>query len=215
MPPVTTLPPEEPPSQSPEDAARDGVVPAVAVLPFSVRVDVIEAVPAAEGVWAISRLTAAASELAEGCRLGPEEGKYPTDFICTIEYGELLLLDATQSAILRAYPLPGVPAELIEVGTDAVYCGRNGVLPLPDSMVCRVDRATLEGAVRVYPPGIDSVIVQPCFYPPNTWTLDAEPLEVLEIRAGEASVAVRAADGSWTTLDPATLRITARSVELP
>ena len=202
------------PSQSPVDAARDGVVAEVAALPFDVRVQVLAAVAVEEGVWVISRPTPAADDFAEGCRIGPETGKYPTEFICTIEYGEVLLLDESQSQIVRAYPLPGVPPELIMVGSEAVHCGRNGELPLPDSMMCRIDRATLAAIVRVYPPGLDSVIVQPCFYPPDNWLVDDEMLEVLELGGGDGALHVRAADGSWTRLDPVTLEVTERGLEV-
>src|SRR4051812_22446414 len=44
------------PSQTPRDAERDGVLPAVAELAFADRVDVIAREEAPEGVWAISRM---------------------------------------------------------------------------------------------------------------------------------------------------------------
>lgn len=215
----TTLPtitsPPDGASQTAADAERDGVVAAVAELPMSVRVDIIDEIEAEEGVWAISRLTAAADELADGCRLGPEDGKYPTDFICTTEYGEVLLLSPDRETILRAYPLPGVPAEIITIDTAAVYCGRQGKLPMPDVMLCRIDRQTLAGTVAVYQTGLDSLIVQPCFFPPDSWRVVAEDLEVTALVAGDDGLFVRAGDGSWTRVDLADLSILERDAPAP
>lgn len=212
--PTTTAVATEP-SQTATDAARDGVIPELAALPLTVRVDIMAEAPAAEGIWAISRLTAAADEFADGCRLGAGDGKYPTDFICTFEYGELLLLDNDRARILRAYPLPGVPAEFLAVTDEAVYCGRHGEIPMPDAMVCRVDRATLSERVMVYPQGLDSLIVQPCYYPPATWGITEETLEMTTLAANADGVFVRALDGSWTGLDPMSLEIVGRNVTLP
>jgi hypothetical protein len=204
---TTTTVATENPSQSPEDALRDGVVAALAALPMSVRVGIVAEAAAAEGVWAISRMPAAADAHGDGCRIGAPDGKYPSDFICSTEYGEVLLLDETKSRILRAYPLPGVPAEHLVVTTAAVYCGRDGVLPLPDPMLCRIDRTTLAETVRVYQPGLDSVVVQPCFFPPPSWSVIKEPLEVTALIAADTGLYAEAGDGSWTLLDGTTLQI--------
>lgn len=195
------------PSQTGEAAHRDGVIPEVAALPMNIRVAVVDEIVADEGVWAITTLSAEADGLADGCRLGPQEGKYPTDFICTFEYGELLLLDHDRSTILRAYPLPGIPAEHIAITDDAVYCGRHGALPMPDSMICRVDRTTFDATVKVYQPGLDSLIVQPCFFPPATWSVVEEPLEMLELEATSDGVFARTSTGTWTSIDPDTLLV--------
>lgn len=200
------------PSQSAADAARDGVVPALAALPFAVRVTVQQAVAAPEGVWVLSRPSAAVAKYADECRLGPADGKYPTDYVCTTEYGEVLLLDATRSRILRAYPLPAAPPQHLELAGGAVYCGRQGDLEegelmLPDSMVCRIDRTTLASAVRVYPSQNDSVIVQPCFYPPRSWSVDEDFLEMTDLAADAQGLWAKARNGTWTQLDPTTLKV--------
>jgi hypothetical protein len=202
----------EPPSQSKADARRDGVVAEVAELPLRLRVEIISEVAADEGVWAITHLADEADQLADGCRLGPGTGKYPTDFICTYEYGEVLLLDTERKSILRAYPLPGVPPEFITVTDDAVYCGRTGALPLNDSMVCRIDRSALTETVKVYQPGLDSVIVQPCFFPPASWSVAEELLEMTDLVATTNGVFAQALDGTWTHLDPIDLSLVTRSL---
>ena len=217
MPPATTGTTQSPEaaSQTPEDAARDGVVAAVAALPFSMRVEIVDSVITDEGLWAISRLTPAAGELADGCRLGAPDGKYPIDFICTTEYGEVLLLDRKQTRIMRAYPLPGVPAEIITFSNDAIYCGRPGKLPMPDAMLCRIDRQTLDESVVVYPPSLDSLIVQPCFFPPDTWSVSDAQLDVAAIVADGEQLFTSDQSGTWTKLDPANLNVIASDVAPP
>ncbi len=204
------------PSQTAADAARDGVIPEVAALPFSVRVDVRGQVVAAEGVWVLSVPTAAAAKNADGCRLGPDTGKYPTDTICVTEYGELLLLDAGRSRILRAYPLPAVPPTFLLLTPDAVYCGRAGDAAvgetmLPDSMVCRVDRATLAARVRVFPAPADSVVAQPCFFPPASWSVADRWIGAVGATLDGDRLLVRAGDGTTTALDATTLGLADRA----
>jgi hypothetical protein len=149
-------------SQSPEDAARDGVLPSVAALPFDVRVNIpVDGVeqPAEitteEGVWVLSRLnTQEAYERSDGCGLGATDNVdavYRRDVICTIEYGEILLLNHAQDRILRAYPLPGLPPQQLLATDDAVYCARTGDGALPDGMLCRIDRGTFTSQVRIFP----------------------------------------------------------------
>ncbi len=143
--------PPSPPSQDAGSAERDGVVPALAELPIALRVEPIESIASKEGRWVLSRPTAATLDLAPGCGLGDPEGVYGRDIICVVEYGEVLLMDADGSEILRAYPLPSLPPQHLVVTDDAVFCGRQGDGGLPDSMLCRIDRATLEWTVRVFP----------------------------------------------------------------
>jgi hypothetical protein len=193
-------------SQIPQDALRDGVIPELAALSREIRVDPIASVDTEEGVWVISRPSPDIEPYTEGCRLGADEGRYPTDFICTTEYGEVLLLDPVSGLIERAYPLPGIPPEVLIVGDEAVYCGRNGEGLLPDSMVCRIDRRTLQAVVRVFPGVPDSIVAQPCYYPPENWTIADRPLEVLDLQVSP--------DGLWAQdetgrigLDPVSLEI--------
>lgn len=205
------------PSQSAADATRDGVIPELAALPFAVRVGIQRAVTTPEGVWVLSRPTAAAKAYADGCRLGPETGKYPTTTICTTEYGEVLLLDATRTRILRAYPLPAVPPTFLLVTPDAVWCGRQGdtrlsETTLPDSMVCRIDRRTFAARVRVFAPGAESEVLQPCFFPPRNWTVSKGRLRMTALQVDAHGVWAGSSDNRWTKLDRRTLAILARDV---
>lgn len=157
-----------PASQTPSEAARDGVVPAVAALTFDRRVEVqepssssapITRVETEEGVWVVSRMPRATYDLSDGCGLGvtdDPDALYRRDVICTVEYGEILLLDHDEQRILRAFPLPGVPPTRIAVTDDAVWCARVGDGGLPDSMLCRIDRQTYDWQVRIFASSPDS-----------------------------------------------------------
>lgn len=147
-----------PPSQSPEDASRDGVVPEVAALPFDRRVqqvrwwDGAQRAETTEGVWIVSGLSQAVLRAAgDPPVLGDADGQRSRDFIQVYEYGELLLLDANRTRIKRAFPFSGYPPQSLVVTDDAVYCAKQGDGGLPNSMLCRVDRATFELTVRVFP----------------------------------------------------------------
>ena len=142
--PSASAAPAEGPSQTEQDARRDGVPRAVAALSFSDRVDIITREPDQEGVWAISRMPGPPGTL------GDTSARYGVDWIQRAEYGELLLLDTTGTRILRALPLPGVPPQAFRIHDDAVYCSREGDGALPDSMICRIDRNGPGRLVRVY-----------------------------------------------------------------
>jgi hypothetical protein len=198
------------PSQSKADAKRDGVIAPLAALPLRIRSQVGRSITTPEGVWALSRPAAGISKYTVGCRLGPDTGDYPTTTICTTEYGELLLLSADQTRILRAYPLPAVPPDYLVVTPEAVYCGRGGdpVMAenvLPDSMVCRVDRKTFRATVRIFPGGDDSVVAQPCFYAPSCWTVDKRFIAITEMKVDARGLLLRGRNATWTLLDPTTL----------
>lgn len=186
-------------SQTPGDALRDGVLPALAELPYEVRVGPIESIETAEGTWIVSRPPEAIDAYTKECRLGAEIGRYPTDFICTTEYGELLLV--RDGVIVRAYPFPGAPPEFLIVTDDTVYCARGSEPRLPDTMVCRIDRASLEALVRVFPGEIDSVVTQPCFYPPERWSVHDRPLAVNMLQVDDQGLRV----SDSVVLDAATL----------
>lgn len=132
------------PSQTEQEARRDGVLPAVAALPFAERVKILRREPNQEGVWAISRMPGPAGTI------GDTSGRYGIDWIQRAEYGEVLLLDASGMKILRSLPLPAVPPQAFRVEDDAVYCSREGDGALPDSMLCRIDRRGPGHLVRVF-----------------------------------------------------------------
>ena len=135
-------------SQTPTDAARDGIVLAVAALSYKERVSVLHSVSTAEGRWILSRLAGAQ---APNCVLGDVTGTYGRDYVCTVEYGEVLLVDSDDDVIVRAFPMPGYPPREMAVTEDAVYCGRQGDGGLPTSMLCRIDRRTLTFEGRLFP----------------------------------------------------------------
>jgi len=139
-------------SQSDEAARRDGVVPELAAMPSSERIEPHERVDAPEGSWVLSRLTASARDAAasDSCIIGDPRGSYGTDFICADEYGEILLLDP-RGEILRAYPMPSAMPSWIYLDDDAVLVGRIGDGGLPASTLVRIDRQTLASETIVFP----------------------------------------------------------------
>lgn len=141
------------PSQPAADAARDGVVAAVAELPTSSRIGVEAELPASNGGrWVLSRLPAGTVDrfaTTSSGRLGdPSTGPAAGD------YGEVLLLDA-DGAIVKAWPMPGAPPNWLAAGTDRIYAGHDGDGGLPDSTLARIDPATLGATVIVVPAKID------------------------------------------------------------
>lgn len=160
--PVTPTTSADGPSQPRDEAARDGVLPAVAALTFDQRVEVRDPSAGAaptrvetdQGVWVVSHMPVDTTDLSGGCGLGATDDPdavYRRDTICTVEYGEVLLLDHDEQRILRAFPLPGFPPQRLTVTDDAVWCGKVGDGGLPDSMLCRIDRQTYDWQVRVFP----------------------------------------------------------------
>lgn len=209
--PTTTIVVTGEPSQSSADAERDGVVPELAALPIELRVDPVFELRASEGVWVVSRPHDDVSPLTDNGRLGDPSGHYVADFVDVFEYGEILLLDASTGAIIQAWPLPGLPPERLVLTTDAAYCARQGDGGLPDSMVCRIDRATGEALVRVFPWTTDSG------YPPPPGTVLPEhwevndPVELVvfqDLIGTHTAIAVSGQDG-YALLDQTTLEIRA------
>jgi hypothetical protein len=137
------------PSQTPEEAARDGVIPALAALPQNLRVEVLTSFAAVEGTWVVSEI-AGSYQPTDGCRLGPPDGEYLVDVICMLEYGEVLLLH-DDGSIERAYPMPGSPLSWAHLTPRFLYAGRIGDGALPDSTIIRIDRETLAATVVVLP----------------------------------------------------------------
>lgn len=142
---MTTLTPVDAPSQSVEDARRDGVFPDLAVLPLELRSHPLVNVEAEEGTWVLSRPS---DELR--VELGDTTGDYGIDFISPFEHGELLLVD-DEGEIDRAYPMTAFPPSWLLMTDEAVYVGRIGDGGLPWSAIGRIDRATLEPQFIIFP----------------------------------------------------------------
>ncbi len=203
------------PSQSVADAQLDGIVPELAALPIELRVDPVFELRATEGVWVLSRPHDDVWALTDNGLLGDPTGQYAVDFISILEYGEVLLLDGSSGAIIRAWPLPGLPPQRLVLSPDAVYCSRQGDGGLPDSMVCRIDRATGEALVRVFPWVSDSGFPpSPNTTLPEHWTIN-DPVELVvfeDIAGTEAAIAVSGSDG-YALLDQTSLEIQAENLE--
>jgi len=222
---VFDVPITEVAGQSAEDAARDGVLPAVAGLPFDVRVEMMQesaGITTDDGVWVLSRLTSQqAYERSDGCAIGATEDPdavYRRDVICTVEYGEILLLNHTQDRILRAYPFPGLPPQQLLVTDDAIYCARTGDGALRDGMLCRIDRDTFSSQVRIFPPETGSAFdpegadassgLDPetgAIWLPPSWTVDDQATFVPGELTFDNGQLISTHAGEATPIDPATL----------
>ena len=143
--------PQEPgASQSPDDASRDQVVPAVAALALQDRAVPLTWFEAGEGTWAITQMPEPAADTGSfDCTIGDPEGIWGEDHICSAEYGEVLLVDDA-GIVIRSYPLLTTPS-WITATDDAVFAGRIGDGGSPDSTIIRIDRSTLESEVLVFP----------------------------------------------------------------
>ena len=201
------------PSQSPQDAARDGVVGEVAALPFELRVeDPWLRIVTDEGVWVVSRLSREVAELAEGCALGDTgpDAVYGRDVICDVEYGEVLLLNSDETQILRAFPFPGSPPQELAVSDEAVYCTRQGDGALSHSMLCRIDRANSARTVRLFTPDADALTswlpVEQLF---GDWSVDTSAADATfgELITAGAHLLALGWDGQVTPVDPDTLAL--------
>lgn len=158
------------PSQNQADAARDGVLEAVAARPNEDRVGVLAEADASEGTWVLSRIP---SDRVDGSWDG------------LAEYAEILLLDG-EGEIIRAYPMPGAVPSWLLVTDEAVLAGRIGDGGMPDSTLVRIDRATLEARVVLIPAPFDGG---------STWP-DAWRVATPEQAAAYAAVVGFATDGA-------------------
>lgn len=140
------------PSQSEADAIRDGVILEIAALTPPLRINPLVRTDGEEGIWLVARLTDQVIDdsMEDGCSLGNVDGTYGIDVVCTVEYGEILLVDAN-GEIVKAYPMPGAVPSWIFLGPAAVYAGRIGDGALPDATVIRIDRATLDATIVLMP----------------------------------------------------------------
>jgi len=199
-------------SQSAHDAVRDGVVPVLAALPLSERLDASAAVDTAEGRWVFSTPDQIPAEAAPNCALGNPLGTRWRDFLCLDEYGEILLMNADGTRIIRAFPLPFAHTTTHLVATDkAVYCASQGDGGLPDSLLCRIDRTTLTMLVRVFPWQMDSAFVppqRPDLYAPATWVLDQPPKDAMFYNLAVSTGHIQISDGgNRADVDPQTLQL--------
>lgn len=156
---VATTQPDLSPSQSAADAARDGVAAPVAALAFDARVDPTSTVSTPEGIWIASMLppaTVASTESLQGAFLGNGDGRYGVDYVSAASYAEILLLDPDSLEIVRAWPLTDFPNLRLTATPDAVWAHRDGDGGLPDGLVVRIDRTTMDLRGRVIMSDIDS-----------------------------------------------------------
>jgi hypothetical protein len=134
------------PSQTRAEARRDHVVPVVAALSLADRLHREVAITTPEGRWLVSELPNGIRDQStkNGCRLGNG-----TDAICTLEYGEILLVN--KDGVRRAYPFPEIPPRWIHAHGDYIYAGAIGDGGLPSSSLVRINRKTLASQVIVFP----------------------------------------------------------------
>lgn len=165
------------PSQTPVDAARDGVLPEIAALPFSLRVNPVSgfggepvSVTSGKQVWVVSKPD---TEQYEGNLLvGDPAGAYGRDFVYLSTYGEILLLNSERNAVLRAFPMaPAAPPLALVATDDAVYCHRAGDGGEPDGTLCRVDRESFDLIMRIFPSSQNSSFEEVSWIP-DGWTID-------------------------------------------
>ena len=137
------------PSQSPFEAARDGVIPPLAALPLAERANPTLGLRSSEGDWWLVRAPQALATPDTGS-FGDPEGADGIDRIGVAEYGEILLLDKA-GGIRRAYPQPNEVPSWIIVTDEAVIAGRVGDGGAPDSTITRIDRTSLDARTIVFP----------------------------------------------------------------
>ncbi|HEU5151974.1 MAG TPA: hypothetical protein VFU19_15865, partial [Iamia sp.] len=172
---TTTIPPG-PPSQSPEDAARDGIPAAVADLSVAARVTVEAEVAAPEGRWTLSTIEDSGRL---PCQDVDPYGVPGVERFCGWE--EVLLRDEA-GTILRAHPMWEMTPSWIHLTPDAVLGGRVGDGGQPSSTLFRIDRETLELTGVVFPaPDGEPVVIGPGGLAPTTaedWRLAPDDVSV-------------------------------------
>jgi hypothetical protein len=188
-----------PPSQSRADAARDKILPKIAALPLSQRLAPIEPlhpgaatrVSAPEGTWLISHPDV--SSIVGTCPDPPPtitpEGNVLASGSC-VEYTEILLMTPDLSRVIRAFTIADEPAQWLVLTPKALYCGRQGGLGFHDSMVCRIDRSTMQFTVRAFPssrPG------------------PTGPADIAADLGADESILTQSLPGLWTKEKPSTL----------
>ena len=189
-----------PPSQSPVDAAWDGIVPEIAALALERRVNEsrpshdVGRIETAEGAWVISEPSP--ENVDQFSVIGDVLGAYGRDYVDLDEYAEILLLDPDTGEIVKAYPFPTFTPHSLGLFDDDVYCIGYSE-GYDDSMLCRIDRQTLQAAVRVFPEG---PAIDPDDYDwiPDNWAVDV---------SGRAPRALEGSGASPDGIDPVTLEV--------
>jgi len=172
--PTATVPPSPTPvgiagltigevSQTPADAERDGVHPAIAELNFDSRVEVRGEVSVGGKRWVLSALSGSTrSTLIDFWEGNPP----PFD----LAYGELLQID--DETIVRAVPMYGLPASWIASRDGVIYAGRIGDGGAPDSSLVRVDSATGDADFYVLPISYTARVTS--YYQGSNWQIVSE-----------------------------------------
>lgn len=144
------IPSDDEPSQTPVEAARDGVHRTLAALDHRSRVSHLVTVETDDGYWTLSRPPETLGRLFEDGVIGDRSGRYGMDWVQVGEYAEILLLDR-DGHILRSYPMPSLVPSWIHVDEHAVYAGRVGDGGMPTSSIVRIDRYTHQSTVVFFP----------------------------------------------------------------
>ena len=130
--------------------------------------------------------------------------------MCIDDYGEIVLMNADGTRIIRAFPLPYAHTTTHLVVTDkAVYCASQGDGGLPDSLLCRIDRTNFAMLVRIFPSQMDSVFgaQSPDLYAPGTWVLD-QPRGAMFYNLAVSNGHIQISDrGNRADVDPRTLQL--------
>jgi hypothetical protein len=109
--------------------------------------------------------------------VGNPNGVYGRDFVYLSMYSEVLLLNESESEIVRAFPItPAAAPGALAISPAAVYCHRAADGGEPDSLLCRIDRTTLEMTVRLFPSPAGSSFAGPDAWIPGNWTIN-DPVE--------------------------------------
>ncbi|MGI8518673.1 MAG: hypothetical protein ACR2ME_10125 [Acidimicrobiia bacterium] len=151
------------PSQTPEDAARDGVVPLIATAPVELRINGQLAAGDSGWSWVASRLTEDFVTLTDASNCHLAQPLSAPAASRGREYGELLLMEGDR--IFRAFPMPGSPLSWLYLANEAAYTGHIGDGAIPHSTIMRIDRVTLDTEVWLF--GDSADLASETF--PTTW----------------------------------------------
>jgi hypothetical protein len=193
------------PSQSPEDAAAQGVPAKVAALPIADRLDLRGSVQAPEGVYVHSSLPPDTIQ-ALGLNEPLSGGAFPT------EYRELLLLDPDTLAITRAWPVAGLyfyePPTVLDAPNVVVMAGvRDGANPWSGVVVIDRDTSERRGWAQIRDEAESWPEAQPLN---NDWVTvvpAGDPFPLPTLGAVDNLLLDDAGDGVFTLHDHVTLEV--------